>query len=460
MRTSTIGATALWRLALAGPFAALTAQDSPPAIAAQAAEPDALSLARGAAAWLRETAVPHDTDGAVGWRAVPAQTQRPTVPTLYSGSAGATLFLLEMARADGGSWQELALSAARGLAADLPAVQASGQAGLFTGVAGMLVALQVSAERCADPEEAARLKRLVQRGVAWLVEAAKPSDAQEGALTFGPVTDIISGDAGVGEFALWIAERGDLDEDTRTHARNLAEGLARHLVGIARDAKHGCRWAMSPTYPRFMPNYSHGTAGVAAFLAATGARGMPGREQAIGGGRWLRHLADARGMIHHHQPGGEELFYWSWCHGPAGTSILFERLHALTDDAAWLEAARQPVAAVLASGLPQTRQPGLWETVGACCGTAGLGHYLLRTAPDDERVRDTIDAIVADLSERAVHEDNGALHWPQAEHRVRPDLIQSQVGWAQGAAGIGLFLLRVDAWQRGTPAPDRFPWAK
>jgi hypothetical protein len=41
------------------------------------------------------------------------------------------------------------------------------------------------------------------------------------------------------------------------------------------------------------------------------------------------------------------------------------------------------------------------------------------------------------------------LKWIQAEHRTRPELLVAQTGLMQGAAGIGLYLLHLDALERG-----------
>ena len=43
-------------------------------------------------------------------------------------------------------------------------------------------------------------------------------------------------------------------------------------------------------------------------------------------------------------------------------------------------------------------------------------------------------------------EEKGGLRWIQAEHRTRPDFLQAQTGLMQGAAGIGLWLLNLDAY--------------
>jgi hypothetical protein len=53
--------------------------------------------------------------------------------------------------------------------------------------------------------------------------------------------------------------------------------------------------------------------------------------------------------------------------------------------------------------------------------------------------------------------DGKGLRWVQAEHRVRPELLVAQTGYMQGAAGIGMWLLRLDAAGRGRGAFVRFP---
>jgi hypothetical protein len=45
----------------------------------------------------------------------------------------------------------------------------------------------------------------------------------------------------------------------------------------------------------------------------------------------------------------------------------------------------------------------------------------------------------------------------QAEHRVQPQLLVAQTGYMQGAAGIGMWLLRLDAGERGGTPFVRFP---
>jgi hypothetical protein len=52
------------------------------------------------------------------------------------------------------------------------------------------------------------------------------------------------------------------------------------------------------------------------------------------------------------------------------------------------------------------------------------------------------------LLKKAAPQGKG-LKWIQAEHRVRPDFLVAQTGLMQGAAGIGLWLLKLDAFEKG-----------
>jgi hypothetical protein len=57
-----------------------------------------------------------------------------------------------------------------------------------------------------------------------------------------------------------------------------------------------------------------------------------------------------------------------------------------------------------------------------------------------------------DLLTRATT-DSGGLMWVQAEHRVRPEFLVAQTGYMQGAAGIGMMLLHLDARLTGRESP-------
>ena len=160
----------------------------------------------------------------------------------------------------------------------------------------------------------------------------------------------------------------------------------------------------------------------------------------------------------HHTPGGEDLHYLSWCHGPAGTARLFYQLARVTEDDSWMEWVHRSARAIEQSGIPQERTEGFWNNVGQCCGSAGVGEFFLNLyhLEGEAKHLDFARRMSTDLLERATREGKG-LKWIQAEHRVQPDLLQAQTGFMQGAAGIGFWFLKLYAAEEGKTPRIRFP---
>ena len=98
-----------------------------------------------------------------------------------------------------------------------------------------------------------------------------------------------------------------------------------------------------------------------------------------------------------------------------------------------------------------------WNNAGVCCGSAGVASFFLSLHDLTGRPEylDFARKMNRDTMSRATRielEDGRiGLKWTHAEHRVQPDLLQAQTGCMQGAAGIGLWLLRLDAHQTGRP---------
>ncbi len=285
-----------------------------------------LTEARDAARWLRAVAVPQGS--ALAWAGTPASGAKP-IANLYSGSAGVVLFFLELHHATGDP-RDLATARA---GADwlLTQIDSEPQAGLYTGLAGLGFTLTETWKATKDPKYRDGANRVVDR----LKQLAKPvGDAVE----WSPVSDIISGTAGVG-LALLAASR-DLG---RADARDLAAAAGRRLISQQIAAGGGTKWAMTPATPtRLYPNFSHGTAGVAYFLAVLHAATRDRRflDAALSGARYLVKTAKTDGdvcLVFHHEPeaDGLDLFYLGWCHGPAGTGRLFHYLHKTTGDREW-----------------------------------------------------------------------------------------------------------------------------
>lgn len=367
-----------------------------------------VDVARKAERWIRRSRI--KTDNGITWPADPLQSEK-IDRAFYNGTPGIVLFLLESHHATG---DERVLAEARLGADDLVAsVPTYEDAGLYTGLAGTAYVL-------AEVHRATGEKKYL--------EASRHAARRIQELPMPESTDIISGSAGIGLFLLWSGA------DATAHGR--------HLVEAGRPEHGGLKWAISPKITNLYPNFSHGTAGVSYFLATLYGRT---REQsfldaALAGVRYLDAVAvrQANGYtVFHHEPGGTDLFYLSWCHGPVGTARLFYRLWKVTGDAMWLDRVHQCARGIM--------NAGVGSFFVALCG--------LERRPEYERM---VERCEADLLRRATVDGDG-MKWIQAEHRVRPELLVAQTGFMQGAAGIGTFFLHADGMRRGRKAFVRMP---
>ena len=239
----------------------------------------------------------------------------------------------------------------------------------------------------------------------------------------------------------------------------------------------GFRWMMSPTFPREMPNYSHGTAGICDFLlfldlACQSDKTIAERydrrffQGALKGAEYLKMLSASSaksGMIPHNFPDGDNLFYLGWCHGPAGTVQFLERLEKQTQDNRWGKLSQEITRSLYQQGLPQVRTEGFWNNAGLCCGNAGLASFLLDRIEMKQETRavELANALTSDILQRATREPlpNGkiGLYWIHAEHRTRPDFLQAQTGLMQGAAGIGMYFVRRHQFAEGKKLASDLP---
>jgi lantibiotic modifying enzyme len=396
-----------------------------------------LDAALEAARWIDASAV--KTDHGLTWPADPNDAKS-VGTTLYSGSPGVVLFLLELHRATG---DPAHLDRARRGADHLIAsIDGESDTGLYTGLAGIGFTLIETANLTRD----GRYRDGARRAADRIAALAKPVET---GVEWNDVTDIISGSAGTGLFLLYAAK-----ELERPSYRDLAVRAGRRLVALARAGGTGEKWAMTPKFARLMPNFSHGTAGIAYFLATlsaeTGEKAF--LDHAVQGGRYLQSVAKTDGdicLIFHNEPDGKDLYYLSWCHGPAGTARLFYRLHQVTKDPQWLEWVHKSARGTMATGIPEQRQPGYWNNVSQCCGDAGVAMFFLDIARLGRRQEyvDFARRTTEYLMSKATRDENG-VRWPQAENRSQPNAIVAQTGYMQGAAGMGMLLLRVDGMSR------------
>ena len=405
-----------------------------------------LEAVLGAARFLEREAI--ETPDGLAWPRL-AGDKATLDRDLYAGSAGVVFFMANLARTD---LHPKAAEIARRGAADLAAhfTDCEG-AGLYEGLAGRVFAVSKTAEALGDRALAAKaadgLRLLVARAV-------RTGDR----LAWNESNDIISGTAGIGLVLLELAR-----DDVRELAHQAADGAGRELVARGERSKDGLFWKMTDRTPRLMPNFSHGTAGVAYFLARLGEETKleAAKTAAARGAIHLLGIADTASggiRIAHHTPGGEALYYVGWCHGPAGTARLFDLMHRTTGDRNWLVAVKRAAAFIASSGFLEGRAEGLWKNPGYCCGLAGVAQFLA----DWGRIAGGADA--TDLSTATLRalldgaeRTAASWNWKTAEHRTRPDEITVQCGFMQGAAGIGAVLLDAYARKNRLPRCMRLP---
>lgn len=396
-----------------------------------------LDTALSASRWL-ERAAQRDGSG-VWWPADPANAKAPTYD-LYNGTTGVLPFWVELHAATGEARAlEMVRAAADHLVTALDSVDRA-DAGLYTGLAGMGWALGLAYRVTRDARHAAGAARAL-----GLVKGSASADRNGRGVRWADSTDIISGAAGTGLYLLRAhSERRD------DAALALATRAGHALVAAGESAEGGLRWRINATMPREYPNFSHGTAGVAFFLARlhVATRDRAFLDASLAGARYLQAIAtttasDGR-MVHHSTPGNEQLFYLSWCHGPPGTARLFHTLGAITGDAAHARYADQLSVATIDMKVPD-RSAGFWNNISQCCGNCGVTEYFVARhgLTRDAKALAFAETVARDTIARGTVEGDG-MKWVQAENRTSPEAVVAQTGLMQGAAGVGLAMLHLD----------------
>lgn len=181
----------------------------------------------------------------------------------------------------------------------------------------------------------------------------------------------------------------------------------------------------------------------------------------MAGERWLQsRMTTTPGggrMVYHSAPGNEQIFYLSWCHGPAGTARLYRGLSLVTGERSWERRIDELATAVRDMKVPE-RSPGFWNNISQCCGNCGVSEFFIALHRRDQRAGHLAFAeqVAHDTLARATVEGDG-LKWIQAEHRVRPELLVAQTGLMQGAAGVGLAMLHLDGAREGRAPLVKLP---
>ncbi|MFC3451654.1 lanthionine synthetase LanC family protein [Amycolatopsis speibonae] len=367
--------------------------------------------------------------------------------TMYSGVGGLAYVMAEIRFARGWTTEERGVAEAivkrlTGRIED--EIDCSLFGGLVSSI-GVLTALEVPGAQAAVD----RLIALRTRD-GWPQTAIGPP----GFLSDALVNDATLGTAGILLGALWARRAG------LANAGDLGAQAADVLMADREQVPTGVNWHWVPHRfhaepARQMPNFSHGLAGIAASLALagteldrpdlTGAAAL-GAEHLV----TLGHTGGGGFVVPRTIPSkpGQDVYTYNWCHGPAGTSLLFLALDlAGVEDVAGeppLAWHRRCLHSTRSSGLPARRHPGFWDNDGRCCGTTGVGEVFLDSWQRFGRTDDLEFAVhLADtLVERAVR-DGPHAYWRFIEHLGPEPLLPPGVGWMQGSAGIAAFLFRI-----------------
>lgn len=331
---------------------------------------------------------------------------------LYCGIAGVVLFQLALADAGQKDGLTRAMAGANALLEHVSYGEM--RAGLYDGLLGIAWTLEevYRASRAAVYRDHAK-------AVARTALAEPPKEL-----------DVVSGLSGCGMAALELSERFG-DAKLMDAAVRWAEELA----------EIGPPWKIRSFHEVEMPNFAHGTAGVVTFLAlvyrATGQERF--LSAARHGGEYLQSLSVGENCLIPRKI-GEHLFYSGWCHGPVGTARAFHALN-LVERGKWKDWVKRCARAVI-----ENKEFTDWENYGACCGTAAKVSFfvdLFQVSGSKKWL--SAAKTYADKLLRAAVKDEDRLCWPHAEHRVQPRNIAAQTGLMQGAAGIGVALLQLDA---------------
>lgn len=153
-----------------------------------------------------------------------------------------------------------------------------------------------------------------------------------------------------------------------------------------------------------------------------------------------------------------DFYYLSICHGPAGTSILFETLYKLTGEAEYLAWVKKFARGIIKAGAPENYSRGYWPSQALCCGAPGqLEHFVsvYKLTHEQEfltyakRAANTIvgRSFVPDSSD--IYKVAKTRRWIGNWWRTIPQETHSYTGLYFGSAGNVWSLLTLAALEKG-----------
>ena len=248
--------------------------------------------------------------------------------------------------------------------------------------------------------------------------------------------------------------------------KEFAVKAGRYFLTRGRDMGNGmiCYTGVDPTYfgagkDYIDPNFPMGTGGIGFLMLKL--YEVSGKKEFLDAVKGVPEYMDtvavkmrAGKLLPHALPDRPDLFYLGYCHGPAGPTRFYYELYKFSGDAKYRHEIEELVKGLEATGAPEKRSAGYWNTENICCGTAGLlNMYLgLWAAFGEEHDLEYARRCAKVLMDTAVFEDGvdgGQASWKFALDRVAPERLSTPIGFLDGAAGIGSVLLQMARAERG-----------
>ena len=418
--------------------------------AAHGAEPDeVLLLAEDIGRWISSTAVPH-ASGLV-W---PDNALAPETVSynLASGVAGKVVYFTALYRATGK--EEYLHSAKQGadylisVIGDLAQFDGDQRrASLYAGLSGIGVSLLHVRGIAPEPKYDAALRRLLEILDDWGIEDDNGMHWSE------QFNDLLYGDTGT---VLFLTQLANLDGYSR--AAEMAVQGGRFLLSQSIDENDESHWLFRRDKSFNLPNFSHGTAGVAYVLATAGAQAddMELLRGARAGFKYVRSVAEvADGRLRVPYGWGldqwQGLYEFGWAHGLTGSSLMFLRMQELDVDADQAEGMLSLSRSTLGDiNLPGTAvepfaEPSMpLEFRFGRAGVLPLASFWAARNPDDQNIVNLRDNIFNLLQSTAIR-DGDTAHWLVDAPEFLGGGQVAYTGVLHGAAGIGLALLSMHA---------------
>ena len=272
----------------------------------------------------------------------------------------------------------------------------------------------------------------------------------------------VCGDAG---FALFLISAWEISKEQKY--LDAARELGRYVVSKGRDAPKGGRyWNVVDLtiidFPKdvFWVNFCHGSSGVGWIFAVL--------YQATKDELFLRAAKDVADYLMAIAVGDDnavlvpyldslergpstEFYYLSTCHGPAGTTLVFEALYKITGDQKYLDFVRRLSRGIIRAGAPEHFSRGYWPSHALCCGTPGLLESFVsvyRLTGEQEFLnyaRRTADTVIGfshvdDVADN-IYKTENARRWLGNWWRTIPQDVHSYTGLYVGTAGNAWSLL-------------------